>query len=426
MKKSKVILAIALAVILLVTCLSAPTFSWFTRPYPPVPAQSGGADAAAGNVLGLTSKNVYTAYNGKNVTMTTTACTTGAEADYAAATSASGLGATNDVAVADRQYFCTTITNSSNTEQNISLYAANLHSTTTQFALGVNSPMRTYRDYSLIPPDPITTFTSYNTMRVYFQRPGHYDDGTWDYWEDGNYWLKWWNNSGSAGTPKMTAIANTNNRDYYVDIPQDAVGGYFYNKYYDENNVNTADCRTQEVNFTETYQTLSTPQTYFADNSKDNYNNVVIKKNQERWHPPYFVKYYSTISLVPGSTFSAKLNYPDCSGNLEFFSSDSDVFTVDQHSGIITAKNVSDRSAYLYTKAIGDSGDEYQVTTTVTVEDRSDGYSYTNVPIVKNLRIPVDSSATQNEHENIIKVYWYIKKNGSSLSFKIDRIYLGP
>ena len=421
MKKSKVILAIALAVILLVTCLSAPTFSWFTRPYPPVPAQSGGADAAAGNVLGLTSKNVYTAYNGKNVTMTTTACTTGAEAHYAEATSASGLGASSDVSVTDRQYFCTTITNSSGTEQNISLYANQIHATSNQFALGVNSPMRTYRNFYYRNIDPTYTWQdNSNTMRVYFKRPQSYDDHTWDFWLTGNYWMKWWDSNNNEDYAQFTVVPNTNNTEYYTDIPTSATGAYVYIGGSNQ----SGDNRTENIDFTTTYQSQSTPQMYTAYNEKVSYSNVKIGDHSEVSYSPYFVKYYKTITLVPGATFNAKLYYPDCSGSMEFESANEKIFTVDEN-GMITAGSTTG-NAQLTTKAIGNKGDQYWVYTTVTVANPTNGYTYSDVPIVKNLRIPVDSSSTQNEHENIIKVYWYIKKNGSSLSFKIDRIYLGP
>lgn len=425
MKKSKVILAIALAVILLVTCLCAPTFSWFTRPYPPAPAQSGGADAAAGNVLGLTSKNVYTAYNGKNVTMTTTACTTGAEADYAAATSASGLGATNDVSVADRQYFCTTITNSSNTEQNISLYAANLHSTTTQFALGVNSPMRTYRDYSFV-ASGTKQDANYSTRRVYFKRPaaqGGETDAWWDWVNGQNYAICYW---GSDSVRHYEDAHNYKDNDhYYVDIPYDNVVGCFL-KIAGEGK-DAGAYRTQDLAASDFPQNADS---VFIDVWHEEYNST-YHNLKALWSWSYtganIYRYYSTITLDPGATFNAGKNWPDMKGSrIEYYSEDDSVFSVDQNTGVITAVGSAGSSAKLYTKVFGEAGDWRQAETTVTIQTSQNGYTYSDVPIVKNLRIPVDIQATQNEQENKIKVYWYIKKNGSSLSFKIDRIYLGP
>ena len=67
MKKSRVVLAVVLAVILVIVCVNAPTFSWFTRP----------KDGGSGEKLMLQTKNTYTAYNGKDVTISTKSSTTG-------------------------------------------------------------------------------------------------------------------------------------------------------------------------------------------------------------------------------------------------------------------------------------------------------------------------------------------------------------
>lgn len=148
MKKSKIILAVVLAAVLAITCISVPTFSWFTRP-----------QSLSGEKMVLQNKNAYTAYNGKDVTISTKSSSTGIEDSYTtdciasadfSVTGAAGTG----IGSFNRKYFCTTITNSSGTEQNVSLFARKLSiptdDTNGTLALGVNGPTRSYHDYSTL------------------------------------------------------------------------------------------------------------------------------------------------------------------------------------------------------------------------------------------------------------------------------------
>ena len=58
MKKSKVILAVVLAILLVITCVSVPTFSWFTRGH-----TNSGDNMMLDNESGFIN-NSFTAYNG--------------------------------------------------------------------------------------------------------------------------------------------------------------------------------------------------------------------------------------------------------------------------------------------------------------------------------------------------------------------------
>ena len=62
MKKSRIAIAVILAVVLAVTCVSVPTFSWFTRPQP---------ESQSGANMTLRTNNAYNAYNGYGVTVST-------------------------------------------------------------------------------------------------------------------------------------------------------------------------------------------------------------------------------------------------------------------------------------------------------------------------------------------------------------------
>lgn len=420
MKKSKVVLAIILAVILLVICVNGPTFSWFTRPYPATQADY------TGNELNLVTKNAYTAYNGVGVSMSTTACTTGAAADYASVTTAAGLGGSN-IGTGDttnRKYYCTTITNSSgSTAQNISLYAHALQTNTNQFAIGVNSPMRTYHDF-VHQGTATAQMAYYSTRRIYFQRPDAWDDdsGAWWDWTNGqSYYICRWPLSGEPRT--YTAATNLigHNNLYYVDIPFNDVHGC----YLKTSTGDTATYRTENIEAYKFPSNADSVKIYVWHQTGDN-DNVKVNWDTGSYSGANIYRYYSNISMDPGSTFDASLSWPDMKGkSIKYSSSDSSVFTVDENTGIITAGS-SNNTATLTTKVIGEHDDYQEATTTVSVQTKST-YDYVDEPIVKNISVPAYAGRGQDGDPPAVKVYWYIKNNSnSSLTYTIDRIYLGP
>ena len=134
--------------------------------------------------------------------------------------------------------------------------------------------------------------------------------------------------------------------------------------------------------------------------------------------------YYSNILVATGNTFNAALSSGEYIGTLRYYSSDTNVFTVNENTGVITP--VAAGTATLYTKSVGGSyPDSQQVETTVTVTSEGN-YVFNDVPIVKNIQIPVDDQNTDSS-ENVVKVYWYVINNSSSnaLSYTIDQVYLG-
>ncbi len=162
MKKSRIAIAVILAVVLAVTCISVPTFSWFTRPQ----SQSGA------NMM-LRTNNTYNVYNGYGVTVSTMGSNDSGityETDCSAANACSGTG----ISIHNRKYFCSTITNNSGSVQNVSLYARTLSipaGTNGTLALGVNGPTRSYHDYSSLTNKTYNTALNYD-KRIYFQTYG--------------------------------------------------------------------------------------------------------------------------------------------------------------------------------------------------------------------------------------------------------------
>ncbi|MBR1534373.1 MAG: hypothetical protein IJ639_08410 [Ruminococcus sp.] len=421
MKKSKVILAIALAVILLVTIMNAPTFSWFTRPQPAYDKLN--TSDQSGEYLALTTKNSYTAYNGYNCKIATYASDDGVTYSTTATTSYNG----SDINSHFRKYFRTTITNNSSTAQNVSLYAKTLsmdNANNGTLALGVNTPTRSYRDYTAL-AQPSAKIDR-NWMRVYFEK-----DNNVEGWSGTSFYIVWSEttlNSNGLGTgnnyTKLEHVGGSNNpNQYYADIPSTAKQAFFCVENFGTNNNNSPNWgqRSQNVDLAQQGQT-KTASKLFKITSTTSYNNHVVVTYSVTGNNIY--KQYSLISVPVGSTFSAVLanneyitdNNTQTAISLEYYSSNTSIFTVDPSSGLITP--VAAGEAVLYTKSVGGSyPDTQQVETTVRVS-AARKYAFYDVPIVKNILIPAAGE---------VNVDWYVINNSDTtkLSYEIDQIYLG-
>ena len=385
MKKSKVILAIALAVLLLVTVMNAPTFSyWFSRPH-----NQDGKEMVLGGDSGSYTVN---AFNGNGVTVATYPSDDGFTYSTTATTNYSGSNIPNN----NRKYFCTTITNGS-AAQNVSLYARTLSiptGTNGTLALGVNGPTRSYRDYtSLATP---TKKTASSSMRVYFQKPTSGVDG-WNgsdfyicFSEDPDTSQEILNSTGSNGTYYKLTYADTSSGyyNYYVDIPKTATHAFFAVENWGTND-------NGNPNYAQRTQTLWN----LAGDGLTQRQSVVYKLtttvsggNTRVQTPGIAVDgacintYYDKI-FVGTASFNAQLASTEYSSNgtVKYYSSDTGIFTVNETTGVITP--VASGEATLYTKITGASfGDTQQVETTVHVT-MSANYVFKDVPIVKNIQM---------------------------------------
>ena len=434
MKKSKVILAIALAIILVLTCISVPTFSWFTRPAPSSSTQPSTVPAGEKMVLGgEVGTYPVNAYNGKNVTIVTKSSETGvAEPDSynttcndSASLSGSGIGCFN------RKYFCTTITNGSGSEQNVSLYVRTLSIPTSNsngsLALGVNGPTRSYRDYSSLATP--STKTTRELMRIYFEKDNSVTgwNGTEFYIcynEDTNTSQESLDATGSNGRwQKLEHVGGNNNpNQYYADIPSTATHAFFAVEGWNYHNNGNPDYwqRSQTLwDLSREGQTQTQSRLFKITNSNSNGKATVVRHDDINGN--CINTYYDNIFVTYGNTFNAALSSDEYIGTLKYYSSDENVFTVDENTGDITPKNVN-ATATLYTKSTGGSyPDEQQVETIVHVSSAAN-YVFNDVMIVKNVKIP---AANQN-NENVVKVYWYVINNSptNTLSYTIDNVYL--
>ena len=442
MKKSKIILAIALAIAIIVTCICVPTFSWFTRPH-----------SLSGDKMMLENKNAYTAYNGMNVTIATKSSDTGVanpdSYDTTCSDSASLSG--SGISTYHRKYYCTTITNSSETDQNVSLYARTLsiptESNNGTLALGVNGPTRSYRDYSELATP--STKTTRDSMRIYFEK-----DNSVTGWNGTEFYICWNESSdtshatlgdkGQYGTYyKLTHVGGNNNpNQYYADIPKTATHAFFCVENWGTNNNGNPNWgqRSQELyNLAQDGQTQTSSKLFKITSSTNGSGNHLVHTPPDAVTGNCINHYYDTIFVATGNTFDARLNNTtniptrtgytaNYIGTLKYYSSDENVFEIVDQNGQKSAtggyvKAVGAGEATLYTKSTGGSyPDEQQVETTVKVTSAAN-YVFNDVPIVRNMKIP----GTTTDNKNVVKVYWYVMNNSTSknLTYTIDEVYVG-
>lgn len=431
MKKSKVVLAIVLAVVLLIAVWNVPTFSWFSRPH-----SQDGAQAVLGGENGAYSIN---AYNGHGVSIATYTSSDGVTYSDTATTNYDG----SDIPNNNRKYFKTTLTNGSGGAQNVSLYARTLSIPTANngtLALGVNGPTRSYHDYSALAVP--TTYADRDVMRIYFEK-----DNSVSGWNGTEFYICW-NESSSSGEAlgskgengtyyKLTHVGGNNNpNQYYADIPKTATHAFFCVENWGTNNNGQPNWgqRSQELCNLATDGQSATSSVLFkiTNNYKDgNTSSNHLVQAYTGITGNSINHYYRDIFVAYGdgnNTFDAALsnttNIPTRTGysanyigTLKYYSGDTNVFTVNETTGVITPKNVNG-TATLYTKSTGGSyPDEMQVETTVHVTS-DPNYVFHDVPIVKNIQMDADET---------VDVYWYVINNSptTALSYTIDEVYIG-
>ena len=411
MKKSKVAIAIVLAIILVILCVNVPTFSWFSRP-----------QSQDGERMMLDTKNAYTAYSGKNVTIATYPSDDGFNYSSTATTDYDGSGILSH----KRRYFCTTITNSAASAQAVSLYASKLSipitNTNGTLALGLNGPTRSYRDYSDWAQQSFSD--TRDSMRIYFEK-----DNSVAGWGGTEFYVCWKIGSftdttlGSDGTYyKLSWCGDPGHPNhYYADIPKTATQAFFAVENWGTSGDNGDPDYTLRSQICTDLASDGLSQTsavlYKITSGWNNGNHTVAHYSS----PGACIKnYYTSITVPKGSshTFNAGLvaNTDYIGGTITYTSSDTNVFTVNS-SGVIQGINAGE--ATLTTEVTNSGGyyDKVKVTTTIKVTDGS-YYEFSDVPIVTNLIIPAGS--TEN-------VYWYVINNSDdkALDYLISSLYVG-
>lgn len=409
MKKSKFAIVIALGLVLCLLCGVTTTFSWFSRPR-----------EESGNSLRWSGQ--YKISNGQDISIKTVESSDdGTTFDENPVTDFGG-----PLEAGKRRYFCTEISNSGNTEQNVSLFIKNLKTSGTASAsglyVGVNKPLKTYRSYNdIVGSNSTYTKTSLEKYRFYL------DTNNVSSWKDSTTTIKIRYGTGDVETPKwqgnpivMTPISGQSTRVLYVDVPKTAKVVQFY-----ANNKNTGANATPYMLLTAYCPTLPvdncykfTLQTYTSGNY-DNHNCNTYSFNNPLTDCANFINCYDSIIIPLGRTFNAGLVAgTDYVGNsISYSSSKKSVFTVDAN-GVITP--VAEGNATLTTTITGgEYGDTYSVTTKISVTSASS--DSIDTPIVTNLEIKPRAA----DGPTVSKVYWYIKNDSSStITYSLKDVYI--
>lgn len=409
MKKSKFAIVIALGLVLCLLCGVTTTFSWFSRPR-----------EESGDSLGWSGQ--YKISNGKNISIKTVESSD--DGSTFAENPVTDFG--GPLQAGERRYFCTEISNSGNTEQNVSLFIRDLKTSGTASAsgiyVGVNKPLKTYRSYNdIVGSNSTYTKTTLDKFRIYF------DTNNVSSWKDSATTIRIRYGTGDVTTPEwqgnpivMTPISGQSTRVLYVDVPVTAKVVQFY-----ANDVNTGANATPYMLLKNYCPNLAVDNCYKftlrsgTEGPYDNHNCDTRSFDNPLTDCANFANYYSSISIPMDRKFNAGLvaGTDYIGSGISYSSSKKSVFTVDAN-GVITP--VAEGNATLTTTIKGGAyGDTYSVTTEISVTSAST--DSIDTPIVTNLEIKPKAT----DGPTVSKVYWYIKNESSStITYSLDDVYI--
>lgn len=409
MKKSKILLVTVLALVLCLLCVTTSTFSWLPRP-----------KADQGNSLSWVPS--YETSVGKDITMTTYSMTAdgkepvdqNGKPDLTEVTDFSSPGA--GLGKGERVYYRTDIINSGKEAQSVSLFMSSLSGldgTNGKFCLGVNGPLRTYKNYSDIDSEADSKVVKViNEQYVYLGL--HADEE-----KDGKF-----NN--------IERIHAWNDADIISDcmwrdrLSTGKTGKWIISDKW-ENKEQTFNIYAMKVDYRCTDFQLKGTNNFWYNGAKP----VITSKNTilfYEWNKDYYVAEEKSATAAGIESFysSAGANVGDtvnlaATGHTDTFtytSSDESVATVDS-SGQVTAKKAGHTSIIL--TSTGAYGDKITAACWLTVHDSADPGTIFDVPIVTNVKV-----APKTEAGNTVEsVYWYIKNDGNvALTYSIGDIYL--
>ena len=392
MKKIKYFLVAVMAVILCLMCLMTTTFSWFTR------------ETKTGN--SLTWNSDYQVSDGAYIGMVTYKLNTSSN-EYVAMGSDESFSNNDDgIASGNRVCYRTDITNSGENAQSVSLYMSGLKVSQGNFYLGVNQPLKTYKNIEN--SRVATTMDNGGKIRIYFQHKNKWG---------GETFVVFYSTTNDDPTDQSKSIElyhigvdSNNYHTYYAELPSDTKKVYFAKQFYSLSNDYE---RTDVINLeTENITRNQTKVVYLTDagvnNGKADYSTSSV-------YGANVIEYYETITMSKGSVFKAGLaSGTQYIGESISYSGSNSAVTINKDTGEITANSVG--TATLTTTVTGASyKDTFVKTTIVNVVDG-------DIPIVTNYLIP---QAVDANTPSTVSVYWYINNEDSeTLTYTIDDVYL--
>lgn len=413
MKKSKIFVVIALAVVLCIVSVTSTTFSWFTRP-----------KTYTGNGL-LIPQAKYDISNGNNVDFVTYESTNGGKT-YGT-TPITNFDAT--IHAGERKMYRTDIVNTSNQTQSVSLFLNTLSITSSNqdLFIGVNSPLKTFKPFGTAVNQGYTdswgtkAMNPADTMRIYFQ-PKCSAVNVNNGWKGEKYEVHYGSSSDKmTETAVFNGTSNGSGDDttYFADIKSSAKSLYI--QVQGKNN-NWA--RTQT--FTDIVgdgQSKTNSLVFWLTGNYESGSDYAIADKSSVIGGANIINYYPSITMRKGATFDASLTKGvDCiySNNEIYYYRDDEStvnFSVNKTSGLITATSVGTGIYHTKVKGVFNKSDGYtddamQLDTTVNVIDvaPSGKNTYTMAPVVTNIKLEAHK---EGDDAAVESVYWYIKNSGS-------------
>lgn len=401
MKKSKLVLVIMLALVLCITCISSPTFSWYTRPK----EQSGNSLSWSGN---------YDISNGDGVTMQTFASTDGGKTYTEEVTDFSESGG---LSAGGCKYYRTEISNSSHYAQSVSLYLSKLtlpESSQGNFYLGVNDPLKTYKTYgSSVVSGGEKVASRINEQNVYLGL--HSDPTEMNKLPPTIDFIHAWNDSGVIFDCSWSDAVSTGNTGEW------SLGSSYWSDAKQTFNIYAMkiDYRCTKFQFVKkTNNYYSDPQPEISSNNTIVYfehGNNYIAQAKQSGTAAGISTFYSSASVAIGDTINLAATGK---GTINYKSSNTSVATVNS-SGVVTG--VKSGTASITVTSTGAYGDTITATCNLTVVAKESNVK-TDVPIITNVKVNGISDVGEATTESI---YWYIKNDGSgALTYTIEDVYL--
>lgn len=398
MKKSKVLALTVLSVILCLMIMCTSSFSWFTRG-----TQTGGYFSWTND-----DSNTALSYNTSNGSGISMATYSSPDGNTYGDTEVTALSNSNGLAAGDRKYYRTDITNSSSADQSVSLYLSNLETSGNgNFYLGVNDPLKTYKNYSNAGAVTNAVSSTVNKRNIYV---GFNENQTYTY---SDYRLYYETKSGKTGE----AVVGSSKIGY---------GEYTASQYanYKANyNMSYAtvpyDTKTVKLKYKDGYDGYGGAYTI-----SDTDNTVILFEYDKSYHsalvqsgfPAALNTFYSSVTIGVGDTLDI---HADCKGTTVEYSSDSSAVSVTRN-GVITGVSKGTATITVTVKGAYNNQDKNNEIITsqcvVTVDE-----STSDIPIVTNLKIPA-----KGDKDTVVSVYWYIKNDSDNgnLTYTIDDLYL--
>lgn len=410
MKKSKIMLVTVLALVLCLLCVTTSTFSWLPRP-----------KEEKGNALGWAPS--YETSVGKDITMTTYELSEdGREpddpnAELSVVTNFSNPGG---IASGSRKYYRTDIINSGTESQSVSLYLSSLSglsSTSGEFCLGVNGPLRTYRNYSDINIEAGTKIENViNEQYVYLGL--HATEEAEDKFNNKIDRIHAWNDNISLISKCNWSDRLSTGKTGSWKIDDKWAESQDFNIYAMKVDYRCTDFQLK-ASGDENSGWHDEAKPKIADNNTIvffEYNDIYTAVAKVSGEAAGIESFYSSAGANVGDTVD--LAAKGHTNTFSYTSSNESVATVTSN-GQVRAKKAG--TTTITVTSTGAYGDTITATCILTVHDSVDTGTLSDVPIVTNVKV-----APATEAGNTVEsIYWYIKNEGSgTLTYTIGDIYL--